>query len=170
VDIGEVIGQMLSFLEKDAQHRSITISVDNRDAIPGFECDRGSLQQIFFNLFDNAFTALEDGGRLNITVRSNKDQTVTIHITDNGSGISDEDIGKIFEPFYSSKTGHWGTGLGLSITYGLIKEIGGDIMVKSRVGEGTRFTLTLPLKAEKKPDPNDRSFQHLPDFDQMVNK
>ncbi|MCD4722002.1 MAG: ATP-binding protein [Desulfobacula sp.] len=150
VNIGMIIGQVLAFLEKEAERRCITISVENEDFIPNFECDRGSLQQVFLNLIENAFAAMEDGGRLNICVRFKKKQKVTISVSDNGKGISDDDIHKIFEPFYSSKNDHWGSGLGLSITYGLVKEIGGDIIVKSTVGEGTCFTLTLPLNAEAK--------------------
>ena len=165
VDIGEVIGQVLAFLEKEAERRSITISMDNRQLIPDFECDRGSLQQIFLNLFNNAFAAMEDGGLLDIRIRSEKKEWVTITVSDNGCGISNDDINKIFEPFYSSRNDHWGTGLGLSITYGLIKEIGGDIMVKSTVGEGTRFTLTLPLKTEKIQEPNACSIQQPLEFD-----
>ena len=147
VDIGQVIGQVLAFLDKEARRRCITVSVDQPDLIPDFECDRGSLQQIFLNLIENAFAAMEDGGRLDISVRFKK-KIVTIIISDNGHGISRDDIHKIFEPFYSSKNDHWGSGLGLSITYGLVKEINGDIIVKSKLGQGTSFTLTLPLKAE----------------------
>ncbi|MBU1696552.1 MAG: GHKL domain-containing protein [Proteobacteria bacterium] len=146
VDIWEVIRQVLAFLEKEADRRSITISIDNKDTIPNFECDKGSLQQIFLNLIENAFTAMEDGGKLNISIRLEKKDRIAIMVSDNGRGIADEDIDKIFEPFYSSKNDHWGTGLGLSIIYGLIKDIGGDIMVKSRVGEGTCITVILPLK------------------------
>ncbi|MBT3177329.1 MAG: GHKL domain-containing protein [Desulfobacula sp.] len=146
VDIGEVIGQVLAFLEKEAEHRRITISVDNKEAIPNFECDKGSLQQIFLNLFENAFAAMEDGGQLTISIKFKTKDEVAIIVSDNGSGIAAEDIDKIFEPFFSSKNHHWGSGLGLSITYGLVKEINGDIRVKSRVGKGTRFTVTLPLK------------------------
>ncbi|WP_299977309.1 ATP-binding protein [Desulfobacula sp.] len=147
VDIGEVVGQVLAFLKKDAERQSITISVDNQDVIPDFECDKGSLQQIFLNLIENAFAAMEDGGQLTISIKLKEKDKLTITVSDNGSGISIEDIDKIFEPFYSSKDDHWGTGLGLSITYGLIKEIGGDIMVKSSLGKGTRFTLTIPITA-----------------------
>jgi signal transduction histidine kinase len=146
VDIGEVIEQVLAFLKKEANDRCITISVDTKDPIPKFNCDKGSLQQIFLNLFDNAFAAMKAGGQLNISVRFKKKETVTIRVSDTGKGIPDEDINKIFEPFYSSKNDHWGTGLGLFTTYGLVKEINGDIKVKSRVGKGTLFTLTLPLK------------------------
>ncbi|MCP3875970.1 MAG: GHKL domain-containing protein [Desulfobacteraceae bacterium] len=145
LDIGEVIDQVLIFLESEAKRKSITISMDNKKPIPNFECDRGSLQQIFLNLFNNALAAMEDGGKLNIMVRPETNNKVVIIVSDNGCGIPSTEMNKIFEPFYSSKDDHYSTGLGLSITYGLVKEINGDIRVKSKVGEGTQFTLTLPL-------------------------
>ncbi|MCK5695750.1 MAG: hypothetical protein KAH62_03970 [Desulfobacula sp.] len=148
VNIEEVIGHVLAFHKKEAKHRSISISVDSPDSIPEFKCDRGSLQQIFLNLVNNAFAAMKDDGRLDIGIKLNKKKAVVITVADTGSGISEDDIHNIFEPFYSSKDKHWGTGLGLSITYGLIKEIGGDIMVKSKIGKGTSFTLILPITAE----------------------
>lgn len=150
VDLGVVVEQTLAFLRKEAQHRGIDLSVDNKTPIPGFECDRGSLQQIFLNLFNNAFAAMDNGGNLSIRIKLKDRKTVLITVTDSGTGISPEDIHNIFEPFYSSKNTHWGTGLGLSITYGLVKEMGGDIMVKSQMGQGTCFTLLLPITAEKK--------------------
>ncbi len=146
VDIGEVIGQVLAFLAKEAERRQISIKVENKDSIPRFECDKGSLQQIFLNLIENAFAAMEDGGQLTISSKLITKKEIAITVSDNGTGISSEDIDKIFEPFYSSKNEHWGSGLGLSMTYGLVKEINGDIMVKSRVGKGTRFIVSLPLK------------------------
>ncbi|MCK5096547.1 MAG: HAMP domain-containing histidine kinase, partial [Desulfobacteraceae bacterium] len=148
VNVEEVLEQMLAFLKKEAERRQIIISVDSKGPIPDFECDRGSLQQIFLNLFDNAFDAMEDGGRLDVFIKFKKKENLTIIVSDTGTGISNDDINKIFEPFYSSKNDHWGTGLGLSITYGLVKEIGGEIMVKSKIGKGTCFTLTLPLNIE----------------------
>ena len=163
VNIKEVIEQVLAFLRKEAERRNITISVDNQDPIPEFECDKGSLQQIFLNLAENAFAAMKDGGQLSISIKLNKKEEITIIVSDNGSGISNDDIDKIFEPFFTSKNDHWGTGLGLSITYGLVKEINGDIMVKSKVGEGTRFTVTLPLKITNKKKTDKRSIQQVED-------
>ena len=95
---------------------------------------------------------MDDGGQLKISVKLDKNQMVSIRVSDDGKGIAEDDINKIFEPFYSSKGEHWGTGLGLAIIYGLIKELGGDISVKSKIDKGTRFTLILPLKAETKQD------------------
>jgi signal transduction histidine kinase len=67
-------------------------------------------------------------------------------VSDNGHGIPEEDIKRIFEPFFSTRAQNVGTGLGLSITYGLVTEMGGHITVESRVGQGTRFTVTVPVK------------------------
>jgi two-component system, NtrC family, sensor kinase len=146
VNINEVIEQMIAFLRKEAERKNIVISVESKNSVPDFECDRGSLQQIFLNLFNNSFAAMENGGKLDISVElKNKTGTLIIIVSDTGTGIPAEDINNIFEPFFSSKKDHWGTGLGLSITYGLLKDIGGDIMVKSKLGKGTRFIITIPL-------------------------
>jgi signal transduction histidine kinase len=115
--------------------------------VPGFECDRSSLLQIFLNLAENAIIAMESKGVLTIDVSIQKTGYVTISVADTGKGISPEELPKIFEPFYTSRSDRWGAGLGLAITYGLIREMGGDITVKSTVGKGTRFVLTLPVKA-----------------------
>jgi two-component system NtrC family sensor kinase len=146
VDLRDILDQTLSFLEQEAISRNITIIFDYKTELVGFESDKSCLQQIFLNLFENAFAAMDDGGKLGIEVTFNKDKKVMIAVSDNGCGIPPDDINKIFEPFYSSKDDHWGKGHGLSITYGLVKDIGGDIMVKSTVGKGARFTLKLPLK------------------------
>jgi signal transduction histidine kinase len=147
VDIEEVISQVLALVETDAHHRGIAIRVAPIPAVPGFECDRSSLLQIFLNLAENAITAMESKGILTIDVSIQKTGYVTISMADTGKGISPEELPKIFEPFYTSRSDRWGAGLGLAITYGLIREMGGDITVKSTVGKGTRFVLTLPVKA-----------------------
>lgn len=154
VDIKEVVGQVLAFLENEAEQRKITISVESRDTIPGFECDRGSLLQIFLNLFNNAFAAMKDGGQLSISINFDKNQKITIIVSDNGKGIAKDEINKIFEPFYTSEKDNLSTGLGLAITYGLIQELGGDIMVESKIDKGTRFTIRLPLKPKTRQDLN----------------
>ena len=159
VDIEKIIRQIFSFLKEDAKRQRITMSFKSRDNVEDFECDRGNLQQIFLNLFNNAFAAMEDGGQLKVDVKLNKDQKVIITISDTGIGISSSDINQIFEPFFSSKDSHWGTGLGLSITYGLIKEMNGNIVVKSELGKGTSFVVILPLKASTKKDPDKNSIQ-----------
>jgi signal transduction histidine kinase len=146
VDIAEVIHEVLGFLGKEAEYRSITLLVDAAPNIPKIESDRGRLQEIFLNLINNSFAAMSDGGRLAITVRQADTDFISATISDTGCGIPEPDLKRIFEPFFSTKTGKGGTGLGLSITYGLIQELGGTISVESEVGKGTEFTVRLPRK------------------------
>ena len=132
---------------KEAEYRSITVSVNVSDDIPSFENDKGRIQEIFLNLINNSFAAMDDGGYLNIAAKCNEDKSsVSVIVTDDGGGIPEDDMKRIFDPFFSTKTKKGGTGLGLSITYGLIQKIGGKIDVESEVGKGTSFTVTLPLK------------------------
>jgi two-component system, NtrC family, sensor kinase len=146
VNIVEVIQEVLGFLGKEAEYRSIALSVDAAADMPNIESDRGRLQEIFLNLINNSFAAMNDGGRLAITVRRGDSDFISATVSDTGCGISESDLKRIFEPFFSTKTGKGGTGLGLSITYGLIQELGGSISVQSEVGKGTEFTLRLPVK------------------------
>ena len=146
LDIVEVIHEVLGFLGKEAEYRSITLSVDVAPDIPQIESDRGRLQEIFLNLINNSFAAMNDGGRLDITVRLAEANLISATVADTGCGIPESDLKRIFEPFFSTKTGKGGTGLGLSITYGLIQELGGSVSVQSAVGKGTEFTLRLPIR------------------------
>jgi two-component system, NtrC family, sensor kinase len=150
ISLRSIIEDILGFLGKEAEFKSISISVDIPDDIPDFESDRGKLQQIFLNLVNNAFAAMTDGGKLEIKVSRRGDDAVSIAIADDGCGISGSDIKRIFEPFFTTKSRTGGTGLGLSITYGLVQEIGGEIQVQSVVGQGTHFTIILPLTYGKK--------------------
>jgi two-component system, NtrC family, sensor kinase len=149
VDLGSIVGEVLGFLGKEAEYRSIEIVVSSSENAPKIESDRGKLQQIFLNLFNNAFAAMNDGGKLEITIQGAEDQA-QIEIADNGCGIPESDLKRIFEPFFSTKTKQGGTGLGLSITYGLVQELGGSISVTSKIGSGTKFTITLPVTIKEK--------------------
>jgi signal transduction histidine kinase len=150
VNVGEIVRETLSFLQKEAEYRCIGIFVDIDDEVPKVESGRGNLQQIFLNLINNAFAAVEDGGRLDIEVKMQGPQAIAISFADNGCGIPEKDLPHVFEPFFSSDTVYGGTGLGLSVTYGLVRELDGTITVESRVDEGTRFTVELPLNPQKK--------------------
>lgn len=143
VNVLEIIKECLEFLHKEAEFRSIAINVHSDEDVPVFESDHGKLQQIFINIFNNAFAAMSEGGHLDVHVTSG-DGEVVVHVSDDGCGIPKEDLGHIFEPFFSTKKGEGGTGLGLSITYGLVQELGGRIEVESAVDEGTTFHVHLP--------------------------
>jgi len=104
------------------------------------------------NILSNAVQAIKGNGNIWIntkkTLSSTQVEMVSISIQDSGLGMSSEVIEKIFDPFFSTKSVGQGTGLGLSITYGIIQNHGGDIVVKSEVGTGTEFIITIPVVAK----------------------
>ncbi len=109
------------------------------------EADEGQLKQVFWNLARNALQAMPQGGTLRATLERNSDNRLRIAFSDTGRGMSPDQVEHLFEPF-SSTTG--GTGLGLSIVYQIIRDHGGTINVRSRVGQGTTITVELPVAAE----------------------
>jgi two-component system NtrC family sensor kinase len=116
--------------------------------LPPIHGEKKSLQQVFLNLFINAIQAMLDGGTLRISAHPSDNQWMVIDISDTGIGIDPEHLSQIFDPFYTTKQVGKGTGLGLSVTYGIVEKHGGHIEVKSRKGQGTTFTVTLPLHKE----------------------
>jgi len=102
------------------------------------------LQQVFLNLFLNARDAMPRGGWLTVATRLEDGQAVA-EVADTGSGIPPEQLARIYDPFFTTKAIGRGTGLGLSISYGIVREHDGAIECESAVGQGTRFTLMLPL-------------------------
>ncbi|MBW1896070.1 MAG: two-component sensor histidine kinase [Deltaproteobacteria bacterium] len=150
IDLRQFIEEVLSFIGKEAEYRNIAVSLELADDVPVIETDRGRLQQVFLNVTNNAFAAVDDGGKIDISVEARGPERASVTITDNGHGIPPEHLRTIFEPFFSTK-GPKGTGLGLSITYGLVKKLGGEISVESEVGKGTSFTITLPVKRREAP-------------------
>jgi signal transduction histidine kinase len=118
--------------------------------IPEIECFAGKLNQVFMNIINNAAQAVlaihsnDDEGKVIIRTQNNGDN-ISIHIIDNGTGMSEEVRSKIFDPFFTTKKAGEGTGLGLSIVYSIIELHKGSIEVKSTLGVGTEFIITLPL-------------------------
>lgn len=111
------------------------------------ECDPPQIQQAIVALLVNAVEAMPEGGTLRIETGKQNDSIVSIRIADTGCGISEADMSKIFEPFYTTKDAVSGTGLGLSIVYGIARNHGGDIQVQSVPGQYSIFSLTLPIHA-----------------------
>jgi signal transduction histidine kinase len=144
IDLDGLLKEVLGFLEKEASYRNLEITFDYPAEPPDVVSDRGQLQQVFLNIVNNAFAAVEDGGHIEIGIERVGSDEVAVHITDDGVGIPESQLAHIFDPFFTTKKGA-GTGLGLSITYGIVQKLGGRIGVTSTVGQGTRFTITLPL-------------------------
>jgi two-component system, NtrC family, sensor kinase len=143
LSLNEVLEEVLSFLEKEAFHRNIEVQLDLSDELPRISSDRGQLQQVFLNILNNAFDAVEDGGRVVIRSFVADAATVGVSVQDDGKGMSEETRAHIFDPFFTTKKGY-GTGLGLSITYGIVTKLGGRIDVESAPGQGATFTVILP--------------------------
>jgi signal transduction histidine kinase len=143
IELDKLLEEVLGFLEKEALYRDLQVILNYPPDPPTTVSDRGQLQQVFLNIINNAFAAVDDGGRIEIGIEDRPPDSVAVWIQDNGVGIPEEHLDRIFDPFFSTKKGS-GTGLGLSITYGIVQKLGGEVSVKSRVGEGTRFTVVLP--------------------------
>jgi len=145
VALAPLLEEVLGFHEKETEYRGIAVHVDIPENLPTIESDLGQLQQVFLNILSNALAAVRDEGRIEVSLELADENTVAVTISDDGVGIPEHDIDHIFEPFFSTK-GDYGTGLGLSITYGIVENLGGRIDVRSKVGEGTSFTVRLPIR------------------------
>jgi len=146
INLELLIREVLGFLEKEASYRDISVDFHIPEGFPSIQSDRGQLQQVFLNIINNAFAAVGEGGKIDISMREERDgDAVAVTIKDNGHGISEEDLKRIFEPFFTTKK-EGGVGLGLSITYGIVEKLGGRISVESKVGQGTGFTVILPAQ------------------------
>jgi two-component system NtrC family sensor kinase len=144
INLNEFVNEIVGFVSKEAKLKNVSIEIENygNESLQ-INSDRGLLQQVFINILNNSIEAVSEGGRIFISFKPSGDDKVEINIIDNGKGISEKDLPHIFEPFFTTKKGY-GTGLGLSITYGIVKKLGGEIFVESKVNEGTKFTLIFP--------------------------
>jgi two-component system nitrogen regulation sensor histidine kinase NtrY len=142
LDVNGVVDAVLSLYRPRAQ--GVRIETDLEAALPPLEADRDLLSRALSNLVANALEAMPEGGRLGLATRS-ADRAVLIDVADSGGGLTPEQRSRLFTPYYTTKKG--GTGLGLAIVQGIVSDHGGRIEVQSAPGEGTRFTLVFPLRA-----------------------
>jgi PAS domain S-box-containing protein len=148
VDLNKVIADTLALLEHQLKTARVKVEASLLEGLPLIHGNAGKLQQVFLNLFLNAKDAMPGGGTLRVATENGNG--VRVAISDTGSGIPQEHIHRIYDPFFTTKNsardGHRrGTGLGLSVTYGIVQEHAGKIRVESRPGEGTTFILEFPL-------------------------
>ncbi|NLW81677.1 MAG: two-component sensor histidine kinase [Desulfovibrionales bacterium] len=145
LDLNAVLLETLGFLEREAQYRNVELRHNLAENLQAISTDHGQIQQVFLNILNNALAAVPDGGTITLTSWDKDQNFVGISVEDNGCGMSEETCKHMFEPFFTTKK-EKGTGLGMSITYGIVKRLGGDIQVKSKLGEGTTITIMLPKK------------------------
>ena len=145
VDVNQLIQESLSLLDHQLKQCNIRLESHLERSLPRVHGNGGKLQQVLINLLLNARDAMPSGGLLEIETSMN-DSMVLVDIRDTGVGISQENIKRIYDPFFTTKSTGNGTGLGLAVTYGIIQEHGGRIFVDSTPGKGTHFRLKLPTQ------------------------
>jgi PAS domain S-box-containing protein len=143
IDLNAVIEKALGFCDHVLRKHGVTIE-QKLGEVPGFLAVRQNLVQVFVNLVTNACHATPAGGKVTVST-STADSMAVVTVTDTGSGIAAETQARIFEPFFTTKPDGKGTGLGLSIVQGIIENHGGSITVQSEVGNGTTFTIRMPM-------------------------
>jgi signal transduction histidine kinase len=150
--LNRVVEETVQFLHAEAEARGVATELALDPALPAVSLDETHTRQAILNLLRNAFEALEagGGGKVRALTTRNGAGSVRLVIEDDGPGIPEDRIGRIFDAFYSSKPG--GTGLGLAVVRKIIEAHGGDIDVESHPGSGTRFILHLPLAGTPEPE------------------
>jgi two-component system NtrC family sensor kinase len=144
VDIHEGIDSTLDLLSGEMKPRILVNKKYGK--LPKVVCYPSQLNQVFMNIITNAIHAIKKNGEITITTQVKDKRRVEISIRDTGVGMSQDVQAKLFDPFFTTKGVNQGTGLGMSITYGIIEKHGGEISVRSKVGQGTEFIILLPIK------------------------
>jgi two-component system NtrC family sensor kinase len=145
VNLKELAQESLSLVQPEASIKKIELALESAPPHPIAWSDPYPLLQVLLNLLTNAIQATDNGGRITITLSASVEEA-RIVIQDSGCGIPGENLARIFEPFFTTKGVGQGTGMGLYVSWGIITKLGGLIDVSSRPGQGTMFTITLPVK------------------------
>jgi len=143
-DLNGLLLELAQEVGRKELYRDITLVEELEPGLPLIQADPLQLRQVFLNLMNNAAEAMPDGGRLTLrTRRGSMPGYVTAEVQDTGVGIPQENMSRLFSPFFTTKPIGKGTGLGLAIIYGIVKMHQGQISVQSEVGKGTTFTVSL---------------------------
>jgi signal transduction histidine kinase len=148
VQVREILKDLLLLCQEAAGQQRVTLEEEIEANLPPLMLDRQRIHEALWNLVNNGLQAMPEGGRLRLTAQRFEGKEVLIQIVDTGEGIPRENLGKIFDYYFTTK--EKGMGLGLPLAHKIIQEHGGAIEVKSEVGKGTRFLVHLPIPREKK--------------------
>ncbi|HEV8229396.1 MAG TPA: ATP-binding protein [Candidatus Limnocylindria bacterium] len=150
-DVNALVQEAEALVAKRLREKTVTVTTSLEPDLPAIRASADQLKQVLLNLFLNAAEAMPRGGILYVATQSGggeydaqRPDVVRIDVRDTGSGMSEETIARIFEPFFSTKS-EKGTGLGLWVSHGIVQAHGGTLKVRSRPGQGTTFTITLPI-------------------------
>jgi signal transduction histidine kinase len=153
-NINDIVEKALSILENEFHIRHICIERELMKKRVSALLDENQIEQVLINFLLNAAHAIGDNGVVKVHSRYDiGSERISVGISDNGCGIDEKNLKKIFEPFFSTKNS--GTGLGLSVSYGIVKNHNGDIHVSSTPGKGTTFTIELPVSSDRTGAPRD---------------
>ena len=141
VQLNRTIQQTLKLMNKHFQNSAVRPTTNLSEEIPRCRISENGMRQVLLNLITNAVQAMPGGGQLRIRTRSVGDDRVELTVADTGVGIPAERLGRIFDPFYTTKDPGEGTGLGLSVVHSVISNAGGSLDVTSAAGEGTTFSI-----------------------------
>lgn len=147
VDINVLLEEVLELVRHKARYEKVEIRENLQLDLPSIRGDAAGLRQVFMNLLINAHQAIKGAGTVEITTRGNG-SSVIIQVKDTGSGIHPDHLDRIWDPFFTTKSVGQGLGLGLAVTFNIVKRHGGEITVESQKGEGSTFTVRLPLCKE----------------------
>ena len=143
-NLNDVVRESVVLTRKQAAFNDVNLEQSLGENLPVANMDKDQLEQALINLILNAIEVTEPGGKVTISTRFVPESNwIEVEVSDSGKGIPEKDVARIFDPFFTTKES--GTGLGLAITHGIIEQHGGTIDVKSQPGQGTRFTIRLPL-------------------------
>jgi two-component system, sporulation sensor kinase E len=146
-DLNEIVRELLEFMRFELEEAHVQAELALSGSLPSLDLDEKYMKQALLNIVQNAVSAMPEGGTLRIETARRADE-VHLRISDTGVGIPEENMSKIWEPFFTTKD--FGSGLGLTLVFKIVKEHRGDITVQSRVGEGTTFTVSLPVPKEQR--------------------
>lgn len=144
VELASVLVTTLSFLTDELRRRNIRVERKFED-VRTIEGDHEKLQQLFLNLFLNAIDAMPDGGALRVSLARGEEDSVAVSVVDTGVGLTEDEIARIFEPFYTTKEAGQGSGLGLMVARRIVHDHDGEVEVTSGVDRGTEFRISFPV-------------------------
>lgn len=146
INLNDLILKVVRLLEYKLKQKRIKLTLELDDELPGFKADSQLIQEVIMNLLMNSIDAILENGKIVIASGFNEEKKIKFSVSDNGMGISQEEIQNIFDPFYTTKEPGVGTGLGLSVSLGIIEQHGGKITVESRPDIKTIFTVIMPFE------------------------
>lgn len=158
-DLNAGLRSTIEIIQYELKNTGVRLETDFHE-LPLVQCHPGKLNQVFLNLIANAIQACESGGVVSVRTRIEPpgvqaeesveeliEESIVVDVADTGCGISPEHVSRIFDPFFTTKPVGQGTGLGLSVSYGIIRDHGGTIEVKSELGQGTTFQVRIPRRS-----------------------